>query len=631
MKIRSVSPSFWAGVLVLLAAALLYLATLDNGFRPDELLGGDLITHQYAQVEARPSNAPGYPLYTMGGWLWFHAARGPLSLLLNPIQVLSFYSTLWGLASLLLLYLILLRVTANRWLLAALLTAFHAVTYFFWYYSVTTEQYTSATFQTLLLIWLALKWDEQPRNATLLGLAAVSGSMLANMVTTLFILPPLLWFIFFKYDGDGWYLTRYFKQPRLVLQAVAAAMLPLLAYAYIFVRGAQHPEWRGQGQWPSAWAWFVQFITIQQGRDELAPGLSLTHLFTAEFPGLMWRELTLLVFIGGLLGLVFLGRRRAIFLASTLVIYAIFCAGYRFGNWFQVIIPAYPIFTIGFGALLAALSRAARHRARAGFHALRYVDAVLAVLLLGLLLAQISRNWPRANQRNLPGDTGLQPGWAILADRPSLPALIAADFEERVALQYLVSVWAAAPGLTPVEAGTPLAGPQNLYITRRAATAPDSPNLAGRFPQAAGVQLIALPAEPPTRLPPQAQPSNLDFDGQINLLGWEQGDSAAGWQIALYWQAALPPTADFTVSVRPLVQGQAVTATGEAVIQDHQPVWGLYPTSRWQPGVVVRDVYAPALPAGVTPDAVQIVVYRATDSGFENLADHVIDLAGSSP
>lgn len=60
------------GWLLLLLAAALYFVTLDTGFALAELEGGDLITHQYAQVQARPSNAPGYPLYTMGGWLWFH-------------------------------------------------------------------------------------------------------------------------------------------------------------------------------------------------------------------------------------------------------------------------------------------------------------------------------------------------------------------------------------------------------------------------------------------------------------------------------------------------------------------------------------------------------------------------------
>ena len=130
---------YGAGVLIV-AAALLYLLTLDNGLRPDELTGGDLITHQYAQVEGRPSNAPGYPLYTMGGWLWFRLGRYLLSWVLNPIQILSLYSIWWGVASLLVLYLILLQVTRRQWLIALLLAAFYATTFFFWYYSVTTEQ-----------------------------------------------------------------------------------------------------------------------------------------------------------------------------------------------------------------------------------------------------------------------------------------------------------------------------------------------------------------------------------------------------------------------------------------------------------------------------------------------------------
>ncbi|MCB0177350.1 MAG: DUF2723 domain-containing protein, partial [Anaerolineae bacterium] len=173
-------PRRWVGLLLLLAILALYWVTLDNGLRPDELTGGDLITHQYAQVEARPSNAPGYPLYTIGGWLWFRLGRLLFGWFLNPIQILSAYSMLWGLASLAVLYQI-LRGIFQRRLPAALLTAFHATTFFFWYYSVTTEQYTSAVFQTLLLIWLAFEWETSPRDGLLLGMAFVSGTMLANM------------------------------------------------------------------------------------------------------------------------------------------------------------------------------------------------------------------------------------------------------------------------------------------------------------------------------------------------------------------------------------------------------------------------------------------------------------------
>ena len=110
-------------ILLLVAMGIIYLFTLDHGLRPDELIGGDLITHQYAQAQARFSNAPGYPLYVMLGWLWFHTGRFLLGWILNPIQILSFFSTIWGLASLWVLYHLLARknVIGEQWL-SALLT-----------------------------------------------------------------------------------------------------------------------------------------------------------------------------------------------------------------------------------------------------------------------------------------------------------------------------------------------------------------------------------------------------------------------------------------------------------------------------------------------------------------------------
>ena len=662
----------WAGLVVLLAALMLYLVTLDNGLRPDELVGGDLITHQYAQVEARPSNAPGYPLYTMGGWLWFHTGRTVLEWVLNPTQLLSSYSALWGLAALAVLYLILLHVTRQRRLIVALLTAFHATTFFFWYYSVTTEQYTSAVFQTLLIIWLAFRWHDSRRNSTLLWMAFVSGTMLANMVTTLFILPPLLWFIFFQKNAEtenGWLLLHYLKRPKLIVQAVGLALLPLVSYSYIYIRGAQHPEWRGAGDWPSAEAWFVAFVTIQQGRDELAPGLSLQNFFTTEFPALMWQEMTRLVFFGGLIGLLFLGRRRAIFLFSTLLIYFAFCWGYRFGNWFQVIIPAYPIFTIGFAALLAEISTWANQQTskpanwqiaknatrnpplatRFTFYVLRSVDALSALLLVGLLLFNLGRNWPAANQHHRPDAVGLDPGWALLADAPQTPASIVTTFEEQVALQYLQTMWGLADGLTaqtpPVTdsiENKPAAA--RRYISRGAiAAAPTVAQWAAQ-PSAAGEQLILLRDVPLATLPPDAVAMDANFGGMLTLKGRKlnsnisnlPSDVAArinrsNWQLALYWETGRPLDTDYTVSVRPLVRGQLIYSNGEAVIQDHQPVWGVYPTSRWTPHTLVEDIYALNIPDGIMPDAVQVVVYQTTGAGFENLADVTFPLEPNVP
>jgi hypothetical protein len=664
MMTKAPNVRYWAGGLVLIAAAVLYLLTLDNGLRADELTGGDLITHQYAQVEARPSNAPGYPLYTMGGWLWFRLGRAGLGWALNPIQILSLYSTLWALASLFILYLILLKVSRGQWPLALLLTAFYATTYFFWYYSITTEQYTSAVCQTLLIIWLAFQWDESPRDSNLLWLVFISGTMLANMVTTLFILPPLLWFILFKdcslQEGSAIlilpqfarlnrvkqsFLYNYLKKPKLILQTVGVALLPLFSYVYVYIRGAQHPEWRGVGQWSSTWDWFVQFLTIQQGRDELEPGLTLQNFFTDEFPALMGQELTWLVFWGGLFGLVFLGRRRAIYLYSTLIVYFVFSWGYRFGNWFQVIVPAYPIFIIGFAAGMNKISSFIKNQetpiSRFTFYVLPFT---FHVLLIGLLLYRFTTSLPRANQRNLPADTGLDPAWAILVDNPVSPAVISGDFEERVALQYLKTVWGVAPLIYPTDAGdsNPPPGVEQdgivSYISRRAvAMTPGIIQFGEVFPQAVGEQLIALWPTPRTKLPDRAVPLDIDYGDQLRLVGWEQLETddllpqdvayrlqRANWKVALYWQTSETLAEDYTISVRPLVGGQLIIVDGEAMIQDHQPVWGIYPTSRWTPTEIVCDVYALSVPEEATPEAVQIIVYQATDTGFEDLAEATV-------
>ena len=644
----------------MIAATVLYLLTLDNGLRPDELTGGDLITHQYAQLEARPSNAPGYPLYTVGGWLWFRIGQALFGWALNPIEVLSLYSTLWAIASLVILFLILTDVVAIRQLMAVLLTAFYATTFFFWYYSITTEQYTSAVFQTLLVIWLAFRWDKDPRDSTLFWLALISGTMLANMVTTVFILAPLLWFVFIRQTPNGLLLFGYLRRPGFLLKAGALALLPLLSYTFIYVRGVQHPEWRGAGFWPTHGSWFLDFITIQQGRDELAPGLTLQTIVTAEFPTLMVQELTWLVFVGGLVGLACLGRRRAIFLYSTLFIYLIFAWGYRFGNWFQVIIPAYPIFIIGFGAgLMRTSSWVRQHVPDLSFKGIAprlsqsssIISVVVILLLAGLVVYRLLTNLPQANQHNLAWDTGLDPGWAIVNDDPASPAIISGSFEERVALQYLQATWHVLPDIVPADlenfrpGSEQEPGDRAFFISRAAAAAaPEAipPGLV--YPQAIGEQLIALPPAPASQLPSSANATRVRFGQALELAGWEQVEantklpadvarriSPSNWQIALYWQPAARISENYTISVRPLSMGQIIMMGEVAAIQDHQPVWGVYPTSSWRPGEVVRDVYAISLPPGVAPDAVQIIAYRATGSGFENLGEKIIDLAHRDP
>lgn len=625
-------PSRWTGIALLITALALYLWTLDDGLQPEELRGGDLITHQYAQVQARPSNAPGYPLYTMGGWAWFHLGRlllGPYS---NPIRILSSYSTLWALLALWLLYRLLLDVTGGQWVIAGLSTAFYAVTYFFWYYATTTEQYASAVAQTVLMIWLAFRWDAaqdrgQDNDRLLLALSFLTGLGLAHLVTVLFIVPPLLWFILGR-------RPEIMRRPRLIAQAAGLAVLPLVSYAYVYIRGAQHPEWRGTGEWANTWQWFWSFLSTRQGRDELT--WSLWPLWTAEFPSLVWRELTWPVLLVGLWGIARLGRRRATLIYSSLAIYLVFCFVDRLGNWYQVIMPAYPLVVIGAAmAMVEAWRRWPSSQAIARRGILLLVSGVLITYRFAL-------SFPAADSSGRASDVGLDPGWVIIADDPPIHAAILGTRDELLALQYLTQIWGVRSDLRPVttaQARKILVEEGILYSTVSAVPIVQAEVRADAHFSSAGVTLVAVRAEPQWELPALEMRLMQPAGDGLRLLGISYWRPAAHPalperfrpqpRVTLYWQAERPIAWDWSVSVRP-IRGEAFLFVGDRLVQTDRvhPVQGTYPTSRWQPGEVVRDDYElPSLPDSAV-DGLLVIVYRPLpEGGFQNLAELRIPMA----
>jgi len=649
-------PEVVAGLAVLVCALVLYGTTLDDGLRPGELLGGDLITHQYAQVQARPSNAPGYPLYTMGGWLWFRLGRLLRGQAANPIPILSSYSTLWAIAALALLYSLCLEVTKDRstdrgepgrarasrepahrdrpdgrsagnWPIAVLCTAFYAVTYFFWYYAVTTEQYTSAVAQTLAMIWLAFRWDRvqgsegsvgrlglRSGDHFLLLLALLAGMGLAHMITVLLVVPLLLWFILSR-------RPEVLHRPRLMVGCLALAALPLVSYIFVYVQGAQHPDWRGVGEWSTTWSWFRQFLSTRQGRAELT--WSLRPLWTHEFPSLIWGELTWGALALGLVGIGLLGRRRAGLLYATLVLYLAFSWVDRLGNWYQVIMPAYPLLVMGMAVAMSRLWQVS------GFGApLRRPKALIAlrsgvVLILILLVGyRFALSLPRADSSQLVGDTGLDPGWSILEDVPLPRAAVLGDQGESVSLRYLTEVWGQRPDVIAVGSGEAghllLEGDRPVYATVRAAPLVWSEISPQVRLSSAGLTLIELRALPQSDIPLMEHSLSRDLGDNLRLLGYDL--HAPMPSITLYWQAISTVAHDWSVSVRPTRGGEFLSSEGSLIQFDNRhPVHGLYPTSGWAAGEVVRDDVPLVLPPGVQADGISIICYRTVAGGFENL------------
>jgi hypothetical protein len=668
-----------AGVLLLMLALLLYLVTLDNGLQPGELIGGDLITHQYAQAQARPSNAPGYPLYTLGGWLWFHGIRTALhtfgSAAPNPLPILSSYSTLWALLALGLLYAILNHITrsprhpAGHWRLAWLLSAFYAVTYFFWYYATTTEQYTSAIAQTLAIVYVYLLWRESENKGLrdwergrggdketrrqgdgdtgrwgdapisnlpipqspnlqspisqspnlLILLAFLCGLALAHMLTVAFIVPPLVIAIL-------WEQPRLLRNGRLLLAVVGAALLPLVSYVYVYLRGAAHPEWWGAGEWANAGDWFWSFVSTSQGRDELARGFQATcAFFDGGFPELIWGELSIPLLVIGLLGIALLGRKPAFVLYGTLAIYLIFNWMYRCGNWYQVILPAYPLILLGVAAVLDRWESRLIERSR-------WLAYAPLALLVVMIVWRADASWPRADSRNRAEDTGLARA-AILLNQPLPPnAGLFAPVEDALALDYLTNIWGLRPDLRIVsskQAGELLQQGAVVLTTLDAAPVLLEELPAGLTPARAifSPDWLLLTAGDTAAASPAVRVDAPLGDG-VTLAGYTVKPSPTGApvtqtapavDVTLFWQLDAGWPSGFGVSLRPTRQGAFLpdAATGGVIQRDAAaPVEGLITPL---PDDLVTDALRVPVPNGA--DGVMLIVYRTTDAGFENLLE----------
>ncbi len=668
MRARLLSAPTLAGLALLLLAGLLYAFTIDTGLHPAELEGGDLITHQYAQVQARPGNAPGYPLYTMGGWLWFHGLRSAARLLgsasPNPLPILSSYSTLWALAALGLLDWLIRFVTSSRyrpgarwgragnWPLAWLIVAFYAVTYFFWYYATTTEQYSSAVAQTLAILCVYLLWAEadaesanrQPAARTalhsragrlLLLLAFLCGLSLAHMLTVAFIVPPLVIAILRQRPA-------LLRQGRLVTATVAAALLPLAAYLYVYVRGAQHPEWWGSVPYADARAWFWAFVSTGQGRQELGWGFEPGAAFLGNgFPELIWGELSLPILLAGLAGIALLRKRTAFVLYGTLVIYLLFCWAYRYGNWFQVILPAYPLVLLGLGALVDRIQAWPRAAASPW---LRAAPLLLLIVAIGW---RFTLSLPRADSRHRADDRALDRAALLLAGELPRDAALFAAHADAAALDYLAQIWGLRPDVALVGSdqvaglpaqGRPLLATWEAAPTLLAEMGTPQPHVAAWNADWALVGNAQSAASPPP-LPEMDERTLLMDAGQPVLVldayrvapaptGAPVTAAAPALDVWLAWrlpQGRWPE--GVALSLRPIRDGAFLPAPDgppEAIVQVDAaaPLRGLLDHAA-EPTAFV-DAYRLPLPAPLPDgaDGLALLLYRTgADGGFETLAD----------
>ncbi len=332
-----------------------------------------------------------------------------------------------------------------------------------------------------------------------------------------------------------------------------------------------------------------------------------------------------------------LGRRLGGLLAGTALLYVLFSFIDRLGNWYQVVMPVYALLALGLGV---TGDRLVRWAARQRLSGSRWPRGASVLLLMGLTLFLVNRvalNWPRVDQSDRADDTGLAPGWTILADAPAGASVLGTAAEAN-ALRYLTLIGGVRPdvhAVTSAEARDRLRAGDRLLTSASAAPLIVQEVTTQPHWQAVSPTLLEVRTAPVIVSP--AADGHLIGDGlavtraAARLVEPRRPPSWPSWApttpltpslaVSLTWLARTQPTVDWAVSVRALRQGQPLTAGDQPVQFDvRHPVAGFYPTTTWTASETVNDFYRLPLPTGLRPDAVQIILYRQLDNGrFENL------------
>ena len=108
-----------------------------------------------------------------------------------------------------------------------------------------------------------------------------------------------------------------------------------------------------------------------------------------------------------------------------------------------------------------------------------------------------------------------------------------------------------------------------------------------------------------SQAPPVETPLSAVFESRVALLGYDYGGAKEGDSLhfTLYWKSLGRIDTDYTVFVHLLDKEGNLRAQG-----DYPPVHGIFPTSQWQPGDVVRDERVVALPPDLPPGDYSLII-----------------------
>lgn len=636
LNVRRLSASFWAGAAVVVLTGFLYLATLqhdingaDGPYTPDV---GEIVN---ALNLWGTLHQAGYPVFSVMGSAFVTLVRLAG---IPPAMAASLWSWVWGLATVGLTYGIALRLT-GRWPIASGAAMLYAVSRSLWVNASIAELHTFSMALAALAMLLAFRIADGDHDGDFRWLAFVLGLAVSHQRALILLAPSLavlLWQPF---------LRTVRRSPAQVLHYLVLFLLPWVAYIYLPLRVRMGAEWTfGQ---PDTWERLRPFITADETRTNVSIASSFPdwiartrlHLQTLNaetLPGLIPAGLLLASLSPALarrwkhaLALAWLWLP---FVAAAYVAYV----GYVWDAYLAVLMPA--TFAGALGLALAAQYVADRWRTGGALAALTGLAlAIAATAVSGYRyvadIQQASRGrevietFRQARLPPYPGRTVYSATWGLDYFALAYGALVTGE------LRNATIVDQTAPFGQLAAAGNRIVVlPRSFYvfgldfwdgIFGRAHLSSIAPGLVQVAPDSTTTAMDA-PAG-----------ASYYLGDSISLAGYAYRFTADALHVTLYWQASQTPSRDYSVFVH-LSDAPAVVGPEDIVAQSDSvaPVYGLYPTTRWVAGELVREDYVIALPGDRTPLLLRTGLYtRDADGSFENLGEVNVplDLDKSGP
>lgn len=210
--------------LLVLFLLIIYIGNLSKSVYGGDV--GDLVTASYV---AGVPHAPGYPLFTLLGYLLTRVSLGQ-----TPAFMVGLISAISAAVGILFFYLIIFKLTKN--IVVALISSFIlAFSYLYWFYAEIAEVFALNNFFVFTLFYLAILFRQKKDLRTLFIFSFVLGLSLTNHHTILFIFPSLLILII-----PG--LFKIFKKnPKKVFFSFFFMILGFSVYLYVPIAASRNP------------------------------------------------------------------------------------------------------------------------------------------------------------------------------------------------------------------------------------------------------------------------------------------------------------------------------------------------------------------------------------------------------